>query len=390
MKLGNIRITNIEKLYLSNFLTGLVFWYGIEQLFLQSIGINTILMAVNISVLALFNFIFDIPSGLLADKWSRKGTLMISAVALALSSLIYGLSTGIFTVLIATVLYGVYVVTTSGTYQAIMYDSLHEQKRSEQYSKYMGRAYALFLIGVTIGNVGSGYIADITSFQTTFFVTIISCLVNMTVIASLVEPKFHKPTDEKSVVRQLGTATMVIIKKTPLMIMVAITALLGVIGVFTLDYGQIYMSRYVSEVEFIGLLWAVYSFALAAGNYFAHYFRNHLYMLVVLSVLPILGMTQFDSFISVCFIFIHAFGAAALANQIDTRIQEHTPSHLRASITSVIGQLSRIIAIPASFLYGWLIFNDGVLAAVWMSATVGLLIGTIWLIGKIGFKIDYH
>jgi MFS family permease len=386
----NLPITNVEKLYLSNFLTGLVFWYGIEQLFLQSIGINTILMAVNISVLALFNFVFDIPSGLLADKWSRKGTLMISAVALALSSFAYGVSTGIFTVLLATVLYGVYIVTTSGTYQALMYDSLHEQNRSDQYSKYFGRSYALFLIGATVGNVASGYIAGMTSFQVNFFVTVISCLVNMAVIASIVEPKFHKPIEDKSIVKQLGSATIIIIKKVPLMILVTITALLGVIGVFTMDYGQIYMSRYVSEVEYIGLLWAVYAFALALGNLFAHYFRNHLYIPVVLSVLPILGMTQFDSLVSVGFIFIHAFGAAALANQIDTRIQEHTPSHLRASITSVIGQLSRIIAIPASFMYGWLIFNNGVLAAVWMSATVVLLISTIWLVGKIGFKVDYQ
>lgn len=383
-------MSNVGKLYLSNFLTGLVFWYAIEQLFLQSIGINTILMAVNISVLALFNFIFDIPSGMLADKWSRKGTLMISAVALALSSVMYGVSTGIATVLLATVLYGVYVVTTSGTYQALMYDSLHEQNRSDQYSKYNGRAYALFLIGVTFANIASGYIADATSFQMNFFVTVISCLVNIAVIVSLVEPKFHKPTEDKSMVRQLGTATMIIARKAPLMIMVTITALLGVIGVFTFDYGQIYVSRYVSEVEYIGILWAVYAFALALGNYFAHYFRKHLYILVLLSVVPILGMTQFDSLVSIGFMFIHAFGAAALANQIDTRIQEHTPSHLRASITSVIGQLSRIIAIPASFLYGWLIFNDGVLAAVWMSAMVAFLIAVIWLVGKVGFKIDYQ
>lgn len=37
-----MKMTRIHKLYISNFLTGLVFWYGIEKLFMRSIGIDAI------------------------------------------------------------------------------------------------------------------------------------------------------------------------------------------------------------------------------------------------------------------------------------------------------------------------------------------------------------
>lgn len=38
---------NIFKLYISNFLTGLVFWYAIEKLFMLSIGINPFGVSIN-------------------------------------------------------------------------------------------------------------------------------------------------------------------------------------------------------------------------------------------------------------------------------------------------------------------------------------------------------
>ncbi len=67
--------SQIPKIYLSNFLTGLVFWYGIEKLFMRSIGIDAVGVGIATAVFIGFNLIFDIPAGILADKWSRKGML---------------------------------------------------------------------------------------------------------------------------------------------------------------------------------------------------------------------------------------------------------------------------------------------------------------------------
>lgn len=119
--------SNILKLYASNFLVGLVFWYGIEKLFMQSIGIDAVGISVTIAVLFAFNLVFDIPSGILADKWSRKGVLLVGVAALALSSLLLGLATGLELYIVGYLLYGIKIVATSGTYQALVYDSLHEK-----------------------------------------------------------------------------------------------------------------------------------------------------------------------------------------------------------------------------------------------------------------------
>src|SRR5687768_16418157 len=130
-----MKLSRIHKIYLSNFLTGLVFWYGIEKLFMSSIGIDAVGVGWATAVLLGFNLIFDIPSGISADRWRRKGMLIVSAIALALCSVVAGVSNGLWRYIMSDVLYGVYVVATSGTYQALTYDILHEEGRADQYSK---------------------------------------------------------------------------------------------------------------------------------------------------------------------------------------------------------------------------------------------------------------
>jgi len=187
-----VKISQIQKLYIKQFPDWISFWYGIEKLFMGSIGIDAIGIGVATSVFLAFNLIFDIPAGILADKWSRKGVLAISALGLAICSVLLGLSHGLLLYTAGEVFYGVYIVCASGTYSAIIYDSLHEEGRASQYSKIAGRAYALFLAGAGVANIASGFIAHQYGYTAAFFITVISCTLNLLLILSIREPVFHK------------------------------------------------------------------------------------------------------------------------------------------------------------------------------------------------------
>ena len=186
-----MKLTQMQKVYISHVLTGLVFWYGIEKLFMQSIGINAFGIGL-VSVLTLIiTLFFDIPSGILADKWSRKGTLILSAISLATSSFILGTSNNLSMYLLGAVFYGFYIVCTSGTYQAVIYDSLKEEGRAGDFSKVFGRAHALFLVSAGVANIFSGFLASALDFRFTFYITIVSCLLNILILLSLHEPKIY-------------------------------------------------------------------------------------------------------------------------------------------------------------------------------------------------------
>jgi len=83
---------------------------------------------------------------------------------------------------------------------------------------------------------------------------------------------------------------------------------------------------------------------------------------------------------------VQAIAAAALINQIETRVQENTQSSVRTSVLSVVSTIGRVITIPASFLLGWLIRDYD---ALWAVRSIALVLGAIllyWLWAKRGIS----
>lgn len=372
-------MTRIQKLYLSNFLTGLVFWYGIEKLFMRSIGIDAIGIGVATAFLSVFNLITDIPAGILADKWSRKGMLMISTIALLIADIVLGTSHGLPQYILGYAFYGINIVSTSGTYQAIIYDGLHEEQRSSEYSKVMGRAYALFLVGAGVANIFSGFIAHRFGLPATYFVTTVSCLLNCLVIASIVEPKFHKPEHKEGAIRHVHAVSSLLARQQFVRRLAIVMSALGIVEAFKIDFGQLYFLRYESRAQVIGLLWAVYAFTWALGSALAHRWRLSLTPLVVATVAPLVGMALLDSPLSLALFMVQAVASATLLNQGETQIQNHTPSAVRASVLSVLSVAGRVVSIPAILLYGWIFNHFGAFVAVRCAAAAGIGVLLYWL-----------
>jgi len=374
-----MKLTNIQKLYISNFLTGLVFWYGIEKLFMRSIGIDAFGVGLATVFISTFNLIFDIPAGILADKWSRKGMLIVSAGALIMANLVLGTSHNLLQYVVGYAFFGVNIVATSGTYQAIIYDTLREESREAHYSKIMGRAYALFLVGTGVADTASGFIAHQYGYRATFFMTIVSCVVNIVLIMTITEPAFHKPEGKENVLRRLGAVSKTLARIRLLRALTIIMTVLAVAEAFKIDFGQLYMLRYVSQPQLIGLLWAVYAFTWALGSAIAHRLHAHITLLVVATVLPLVLMANIDNWFSLVLFMVQATAAAALINQIETRIQDNTPSAVRASVLSILSVAGRLVSVPACFVLGWLFNVYGAYWALRFVASVAAAVLCYWL-----------
>jgi len=374
--------SQIHRLYLSNFLAGLVFWFGIEKLFMSSIGIDAVGIGIATAVLTIFLLVFDIPSGILADKWSRKGLLIISTFALAAASLIFGLSNSLPMYIVGEVFYGIFVVATSGTYQAITYDTLKEQGMASKYSSVIGKAYALFLVGAGVGNIVGGFIANSFGFRLVFYISIITCLLNALVLISLREPKYHKTMGQEKIAKQIGTASRELIKIQLVRTLAIVLTALSVVEIFKLEFGQLYMFRYVTAPQAIGSLWAAFAFAMALGSIVAHRFRTRLSTLILLSTLPLAVMAFVDNKANLALFLVQAVATAALLNQIETRVQENTPSAVRASVLSVLSSLGRLVSVPAVLIFGYIFKDYDEIAAVRIVAVVATLALLYWILAS--------
>lgn len=369
----------ILKIYASHFLTGIVFWYGIEKLYMASIGIDAWGVGVVTAIYLLASFMFDIPSGIIADRWSRKGMLIVAISALGISSLIFSMSTNLIHYGIGEVFYALYFVATSGTYQALTYDTLHEENRTKEYSKIFGQAFALFFFGAAITSAVGGFIAANFSYTTTFIITLLPCALNIALLASIKEPTFHKKEQQERAATQLRQTVKVMAKVGLVRILVIALSTLTVVEMFKSEFGQLYLIHFLNSPEGIGILWALQSLTWAVGNFFAHRMQARFWWLLLLVALPYAIMSLQDSWINVVLFMLQSTAMAALANRAETAIQESTPSAVRASILSVLSSTGRLISVPTSFFIGWYITQVGIIKTVQLVAIVPLAVAVYLL-----------
>ena len=144
--------TRLTPLYIAVGLQGFMLWVPIEKLFMSEIGFRPADVGVMAVAYSAFVPIVEVPSGLLADRWSRRGVLVLASVALALTSLVGGMSTNVPTYIGGALLLGVYFAMNSGTVDALVYDmTLEETGSANLYERQIGgvRAVEISLDGGT-------------------------------------------------------------------------------------------------------------------------------------------------------------------------------------------------------------------------------------------------
>ena len=126
---GTALRTRLLPLQLAVLLQGFMLWTPVEKLFMTEIGFDAAAVGVMAAAYAALVPIVEIPSGILADRWSRRGVLIVASLALALSALIGGLSTGVLSYIGSALVLGVYFAMYSGTMDA---DRLRHRARGDR------------------------------------------------------------------------------------------------------------------------------------------------------------------------------------------------------------------------------------------------------------------
>ncbi len=112
----------LTPLYIAAFMHGFVLWYAVEKLFMKTIGFDDASIGFMIAFYSALMLIFETPSGILADRWSRKGVLILASISLAFSTFVGGVSHGAVIYIISQGLWGLFFALYSGTYESIVYD----------------------------------------------------------------------------------------------------------------------------------------------------------------------------------------------------------------------------------------------------------------------------
>ena len=122
--------------------------YPVYALLFADAGLTTGQISSLFAIWSIVAFAFEVPSGALADVWSRRGLYALGAVLTALgyaSWIIWPAYPGFA---LGFVLWGVGGAFASGTLEALVYDELEAGGHADDYARLMGRAGTIAILAM--------------------------------------------------------------------------------------------------------------------------------------------------------------------------------------------------------------------------------------------------
>lgn len=378
------RFSALQKLQIIYFLVGMMFFYGIEQLFMDRyLGTRSARGYATI-VFALSLLLFDVPTGVVADRVGRKVCLIASAMIQMVSLIVLGMSNSLGIYLLGIAMFGLQMGLFNGAAQAFLYDWLADNNQTKLYAKYQGAMYARFLIGAGIANIGSGLTAHAWGLRTAYFASIIPSLIALTVIARLKESVFEKKPE--SIWYTHAGEAFHTLRRHSIIVRYTLLSVAASIVLYTVgEFGQVYLLTFHISAVTLGLLWAIVAIFAAAGRAGAHHMQRRATLLVVAFCIGLTGFALTQNYLVGIGLFWIVYGLnEALANVAESEVQHNTPAHMRATMLSLVNCAGNLVSIPIVLAFTSYNAHHGIVAANrWLViALVITLLATISWPGK--------
>jgi MFS family permease len=347
-------------------LQGLILWVPIEKLFMTQIGFDAASVGVMAAAYAAVVPLLEVPSGILADRWSRSWVMILGCVALMISSLLGGMSHSVIAYVIAAMILGIYFAFSSGTVDSIVYDTVVEETGSNAlYEKWIGRTRAVESAAFVLSSLAGGVLAQYTSARFTYFVTI--PLVGLAIIAFLRfhEPRLHQAAERVTLRSHIALTFRTMITSRAVLRVLLLVAAAGLLTQAVFEFGPLWLVAQAAPAVLYGPYWAVLvsTFGIA-GLLIAKLNLERRLMLAVLIILSLtasLLLTWTRSLtVLVAAQVVLGLVLAIIGIHAGRLMHDAVPSSIRAGVSSGAGTMTWVLFLPFSLVFGWTAQENGV------------------------------
>lgn len=197
---------NIQKIFFLTFFDSLVFAYVVERVFAEARGLTILQMQYIGIIFSMISFALEVPSGALADKWKKKYVL-----ALGLGFCLFEFFISIFAhnfemFVLAFVAAAIGCSLKSGTIDALLYQSLQDLGRTDEFEKLKG--YLKLINYVTIGVAGllGGYIAHRYGMEMNYWLSLCGTPLALVMALTLDERTMEERSETQHLFVHIGSA----------------------------------------------------------------------------------------------------------------------------------------------------------------------------------------
>jgi MFS family permease len=377
-------VKNINKLYLIIFFHNLIPAYVIERLFWEQRGMTVLMVVLCEIIYAVTIVIFEIPTGVVADKFGRKPLLVVGAVLSMFEFIILLFAHHFWTFALVVSLAGISSACTSGAWNALLYDSLAAAGKQRSFEKIVGRLNSLDLFGSLIAALSGGVLAKYYGFEYNYILSVISMFLALVLTLlikepsriSLIENKIAEQDNFKIYLRK----SITFYKINPRLVSVITNAMaIGACITYLDEFWQLYLDEMEFSVLLFGVFSALLSLARIPGNLLAAnlltYFRAETIILFILGITTVcFFMTAiFPGIVGIIMILIIFFASGVIDPVVTGYLHHHGSSEIRATIESFQSLIESVITFTVGIGFGIISSSISVVSGFFFLGVVSCL-----------------
>lgn len=370
----------LRNYYLTSFFYDFVFAYAIYNVLFNIRGLSVFQISLLLAWWAAVAMILEIPTGALADYWSRKKMLTIAPVLKSFCFLIWFFANGNFYLYaLGFVFWALGSSLVSGTTEALLYDTLIHADKKDDYEKVLGKKKFYFNIALAISTISGGFIASYNIDWAILFS--VPALLLSAFFASLIKevPKTES-TEEIHYLQYIKLAFQEIKGNKVLLYLFVYLFAISIFGDLE-EFDQLYYQLAKLPIFAFGIVGFIWSSFNAIGAYYAHKFKKYpsiFYLLPFVSALLLILVSKYPSIPMIFLLLASYFIASPLKVLMESKIQHNIKSISRATVTSVSTLLINLFGVILTIIFG-LISKFWNLPAIYLTTAIFLFIFSFWV-----------
>lgn len=356
----NIR-KQLSKLYISSVISNLTItgaWLAI----LASRGFSLVEIGISETIFHITSIIFEIPSGVMADVFGRKKMLIVSNIMLTIATVIMIMSNSFFMVCLSISFNALYYNFSSGTGDALAYDSMKKGRIAGKFEKYESNQLIIYRVFSGISTLCAGFALAI-GYRLAYATDLISCAAQFIILSTLTEVNLKETHDSKSTLAKIRDCFMesfMFLKDArKAMGLMLCNSFVGAVDILLLFFLQAKLTEKGIPNSWLGPALLFMELGGVVGSKLILKIPKAGYKLVFACtaalVLTGIGLEHAESCLVMALDgFIAALGDDALQVRTNAKLQKMFPSEQRATLTSVESLSFSLIMIVFSPLAGYL------------------------------------
>ena len=355
----------LRKIYAFRALDDFILIYPFYSIYMAAHGLSVFQISTLFILWSVVDLLTNVPTGVLADKYSRKNLLGIGQLCKAAGFLVWFLYPQYTGFAVGFVLWGIGGALTDGTFEALVYDELKASRRQgvkasrrqAEYVKVVGRANSLSLVAELAATLVAGA-AILLGYDVLFIASVVVVITSSLLVFTLPEtPRFEELADTRYF-SMLRAGLNEAIHNRTILANILLLSFIGAIYGSIEEYDSLFIHDTGVSLTVVAWVLGIVIAAAAIGSFIAYRFEklttSKFMLLLLLSGVFLLLAGRADKVAAVALLTCYTFSIRLLQAVYDGKLQHEISSGLRATVSSVSGFSLEIMSIVAYISYGLL------------------------------------